>query len=169
MEKAMNKLMSIARCGAFCGLTTLALTAVVSAPAFAQSSPNLDVWTVNIAKSKFGPSTTLVLEHSKAAPQLDANGYPAAHSFFLVSNGKVYLATDEAAVVSGSTQRNVAYSRWGTMKLSQIGDQLKSPDPCGFRCQAGLSDNRSITLTFKTRDGMADELRSASMVAFDRR
>ena len=76
-----------------------------------------EIWKVNIAKSKFGSSSnTLVLErdNGKTTTQgVDANGNPTANTFLVISNGKIYLATDEAAYNASSAGiRTVDYTNW---------------------------------------------------------
>src|SRR5262249_54112537 len=143
------------------------LAAALPSAALAQSAPKIDVWSVNMAKSTIGPATgTLVLEPSKATPEVDAKGYPAAHSFLLVSNGKLYLATDDA---SSSGAKNVAYTRWAGMKLSQIGNQVRSGDTCNFRCQSGLADYRPTKIIFRTTGATADAMKGINVIAFDKR
>jgi hypothetical protein len=127
------------------------LSAALSLPAHAA-----DIWKVNYAKSKFSPSAnTLVLERvsgKPAAAVIDANGKPTGAMFLLVSSSKIYLAMDDAEYASFSSNgaRPVNYTPWGDMKLVQIGDNARSIDHCGFKCQSGLPEDR-MTLTFTTR------------------
>lgn len=126
-----------------CGIAlAVLLSTVLSLPAGAA-----EVWKVNIAKSKFGPSSnTLVLERDKANT---AN--PGASKLLVISNQKIYLAMDEAAYNASSPGiRAVSYSNWRGMKLVQIGDHVRSTDICGFHCQSGVPDPR-MTLTFVTK------------------
>jgi len=124
------------------------LSAALSLPANAA-----EIWKVNLAKSTFGSgSNTLVLERAsgKATNQaIDANENPASSTFLVISNGKIFLAADDAtyATSSGKGVRTVDYTGWRDMKLVQIGEKVRSADHCGFACQAGLPDRR-MTLTF---------------------
>src|SRR6476660_3901537 len=97
MEKPMNAIVSqIARRTSLSTLAALALAAASSSAVSAQNAAKMEVWTVNMAKSTFNSTSgTLVLEQSKAAPDVDAKGYPAAHTFLLLSSGKLYLATED--------------------------------------------------------------------------
>jgi hypothetical protein len=82
------------------------------------------------------------------------NANPPASTFLVISSGKVYLATDNAAdaASSGNGLRTVDYSRWRGMTFVQIGDHAHSTDVCGFSCQSGLSQspviNSRMTWTF---------------------
>ncbi len=127
------------------------LVAALSLPAHAA-----EIWKIDLAKSQFGPgSNTLVLERDSAKatnPGIDAKGNPS--TFLVISNGKVYLATDPSVsdATSGNVVKTVDYTRWSDMKIVQIGDKVRSTNYCGFACQAGLPDKR-MTLTF-TAKGM---------------
>ena len=166
----MNAIVSqIARRTSLSTLAALALAAASSSAVSAQNAAKMEVWTVNMAKSTFNSTSgTLVLEQSKAAPDVDAKGYPAAHTFLLLSSGKLYLATEDASTVN-STNSGV-YSRWAGMKLSQVG-QVTSGYACGFRCQWGLPDNRPMTMrvVFNTTSAIADAMRRVNVLALDRR
>jgi len=124
------------------------LSATLALPAHAA-----EIWKVNFAKSKFSSgSNTLVLERDSGrttAQGIDAKGTAAGSSFLVISNGKLYMATDEGAsnVDSSTGVRKVNYSLWSHMKLVQIGGNVQSADHCGFRCQGGLPENH-MTLTF---------------------
>jgi hypothetical protein len=156
----------IVRRTALSTLAAFALAAALPTAVSAQNTAKMDVWTVNMTKSTLGPASgTLVLEQQK--PPVDTAGYPASHSFLLVSNGKLYLATDNAS--SGTGAKNAAYSRWTGMKLSQIGNEVKSGDVCGFRCQSGLTDRRPMTIVFKTTAATGDAMRDVNAIAFDKR
>jgi hypothetical protein len=133
------------------------LSAALSLPAHAS-----EIWKVNLAKSKFGSgANTLVLERNsgKATSQgIDAKGNPNANTFLVISDGKIYMATDEAAYdPSGNGVRRVDYTGWKNMKLVQIGDNVRSTDHCGFRCQAGVPDPR-LTLTFTAKGDVTRQM-----------
>jgi hypothetical protein len=130
------------------------LTAALSFPAHAA-----EIWQINHARSQFGPgSNTLVLERAdgKATNQAtDATGNPG--TFLVISNGNLYLATDETPDPSaGPAIKKVDYTRWNGMKLVQIGEKVRSADHCGFRCQMGLADpNMTVTFHAKVADPSA--------------
>jgi hypothetical protein len=115
-----------------------------------------EVWRINLAKSQFGPtSNTLVLDRydgKRNTQATESNGNAAANTFLVISNAKVYLATDESVqnASSGDGIKRIDYNRWRDMKMVQIGENVRSTDYCGFSCQGGLKDNR-MTLTFKTK------------------
>ena len=147
------------------------LGAALSLPAHAA-----EIWTVNVAKPKFGTSaSTLVLERNNgrsAASAADAKGNPSASTFLIISSGKLYLATDDAdAASSGNGVKTVDYSRWRGMKFVQIGDRVRSADSCGFSCQSGLNQSAVIashmTLTFTGKNVDAGRQMSTTLV-FDR-
>jgi hypothetical protein len=120
------------------------MAAAIPSTVLLKAPPKIEVWMVNMGKSTFSSTAgTLVLEQRKAAPDVDAKGYPAAHQFLLLSSGKLYLATDGGT--SADRAANAAYSRWAGMKLSQIG-QVTTGYDCGFRCQFGLADKRPTTM-----------------------
>ena len=131
----------------------IALTVLLST-ALALPSHAAEIWKVNMAKSTFSPaSNTLVLERAsgKATQGIDAKGNPPASTFLVVSDGKVYLAENDAtSETSGNGIRTVDYTSWRDMKLVQIGDHVRSRDYCGFSCQSGLPDRR-MTLTFTAK------------------
>src|SRR5258707_331760 len=101
---------------------TVLLSTALSLPAHAA-----EIWKVNLAKSTFSSgSNTLVLERANGkAPTLgiDVKGSPTAGTFLVISNGKIFLAEDEAtyATSSGAGVRTVDYAGWRDMKLGQIG------------------------------------------------
>lgn len=120
--------------------------------AFSMPLQAAEMWKVNLAKSSFNAhSNTVVLERvNKAANQsIDAKADAGAGTFLVVSDGKIYLAADPSADFSNGLT-TVDYTRWRDMKLVQIGDNVRSVDHCGFRCQFGIADNR-LTLTFASR------------------
>ena len=124
----------------------LSLTALSQAGLAANSSET-GIWTVNLARSEFGPGTNkLVIEAAgRDTKQNNAGG----GTFLVVADGKVYLATDEAtAATSASGSTPVDYRAWRGMKLVQIGNNVHSNAICSFSCRGGLPDNRPITLTF---------------------
>ena len=166
----MNAIVSpAARRAALSTLAALTVAAALPSAVLAQSTPKIEVWTVNMGKSTFNSTAgTLVLESSKAAPDVDAKGYPAAHKFLLLSSGKLYLATDDASASSGA--KNDTYSRWAGMKLSQIG-QVTTGYDCGFRCQFGLADRRPTTMrvVFRTTRETVEAMRAVDVLALDRR
>jgi hypothetical protein len=126
---------------------TFLLSTALSLPAHAA-----EIWKVNLAQSTFSSgSNTLVLERAsgKASSQAtDAKGNPAPGTFLVISNGKIFLAADDAT--SGAGVRTIDYNGWRDMNLVQIGDKVRSADHCGFACQAGLPDRR-MTLTFTAK------------------
>jgi hypothetical protein len=125
-------------------LATL-LGAALSSPAQAD-----ETWKINMAKSHFSPtSNTLVLDRARgrATTQItDAKGNPTASTFLVLSNGKVYLATDDAAPDAASGGKAIDYSLWRGMKLVQIGDRALAED-CGYFCKMSRPNDR-MTLTF---------------------
>lgn len=128
----------------------LVVAAAIPQASFAKSPSDAGMWTVNLAKSKFGAgANTLVLEQrGHGAKAADAKSNPAASSFLVVSGGNIYLATDTVAAASGNAITQVDYNRWSELKLIKIGDRVRSTGVCSFRCQQGLRDNRPMTLTF---------------------
>jgi hypothetical protein len=135
-------------------LAGIALTALLGA---ALSSPAQagETWKINMTKSHFSTnSNTLVLERysGRAATQVtDAKGNPTANTFLVLSNGKVYLATDEAATdaASGKAVKGADYTRWRGMKLVQVGNDARTED-CGYFCKTSRPNDR-ITLTFTAK------------------
>ena len=133
------------RLGASAALAAL-LSAALSLPSQAAG-----MWKVDITRSTFSSgANTLILQRYEGGAAAAQTG---ANAFLVVSNGKLYLATDEAAE-NGSSKgvTSIDYSRWRDMKLIEIGSEVHSPDNCGFRCQSGLPDPR-MTLTFKATHG----------------
>ena len=128
---------------------TVLMSAALSLPANAA-----EIWKVDLARSTFSSgANTLVLERAsgKATNQAtDATGNPG--TFLVISNGNVYLATDESAYdpSAGGGFKKVDYTRWSDMKLVQIGEKVRSTEYCGFACQSGLPDKR-MTLTFHAK------------------
>src|SRR5258705_13000940 len=98
---------------------TVLLSATLSLPAHAA-----EIWKVDLTRSTFSSgSNTLVLERAsgKAPPQsIDAKN-PTAGTFLVISNGKIFLAADDAtyATSSSSGVRTVDYTGWRDMKLVQ--------------------------------------------------
>ena len=142
---------------------TVLLSAALSLPSYAA-----EIWKVNLAKSTFSSgSNTLVLEKAsgKATQDIDTKGNPAAGTFLVISDGKIYLAADESAsdATSSTGVRTVDYTGWRDMKLVQIGDKVRSRDYCGFACQAGLPDRR-MTLTFTAMGGDISKQMSTILV-----
>ncbi len=133
----------------------IALAALLSA---AMSSPaNADeTWKVDMARSHFSAkSNTLVLHrnYGKASTEsTNAQGKPTTGTFVVISDGKVYLATDEAATdaTSCTTAKTVDYARWRGMKLVQIGENVRPIGYCGFECQSGFPSNH-LTLAFTAK------------------
>jgi hypothetical protein len=137
------------------------LSAALSLPANAA-----DIWKINYEKSKFSSgSNTLVLERGSGqatSQSMNPKRDPSASTFLVISDGKVYLATDEAAsdVSSSNGVRKVNYTLWRDMKLVQIGYNARSTDYCGFSCQSGQPDKR-MTLTFNAKGGdPSDQMRN---------
>ena len=126
------------------------LSAALSSPAHAD-----ETWKINMAKSHFSPkSNRLILERysGRAATQVtDAKGNPTATTVLVLSNGKVYLATDEAATdaPSGEAVKAGDYAHWRGMKLVQIGDIVRADD-CGYWCKMGRPNDR-MTLTYTAK------------------
>jgi hypothetical protein len=132
---------------------TTALAAFLSAGLSLPSLAAGGVWKVDVSKSTFSAgSNTLVLQHydgSAAGQQTEGAG----NTFLVVSNGKIYVATNDAAYgASSNGLRSIDYSHWRDMKLIEIGNNVHSADTCNFRCQQGLPDPR-MTLTFKATNG----------------
>jgi hypothetical protein len=145
----------------------IVLAAALPQAGFAQTTADVGIWTVNLAKSKFGASaSTLVIEpgSAKTTQGADAKGNPG--TFLVISDGKIYLATDAAAAASGL--KNVDYSHWSDMKLVQIGEKVRSSASCEFRCQSGLVDTRGITLTF-TGNGIDPSGKMGNVVVLNAR
>ncbi len=101
-------------------VAALSLTAHSQA-GLAASASDAGIWTVNLAKSEFGPGTNkLVIE--AAGRDTKQNGARGG-TFLVVSNGRVYLATDEAtAATSAGGSTPVDYRTWRGMKLVEIGN-----------------------------------------------
>jgi hypothetical protein len=124
-------------------LATLVLATAFPQAAFAYSS--LDMWKVDSAKSSFNlgkASESNVMTIRK--PATEAAGDPS--KLLVIADGKVYLATGEAA------KDALAGKRIDPKKLVQIGRNARSGDYCGFECQGGFSERRR-TLTFTTQGG----------------
>lgn len=150
--------------------TTRTILSTAAAVFFAATLPHLSfaksqdiaLWTVNMAKSKLGPTDNrlvIVPAQGKATP-----GQRSSASFLVIANGKIYLATDENAA-AGGVIRTVDYSRWSRMKLLEIGNHVQSDAYCGFRCQHGLTDPRGITLSFKSKGyDMAQAMKTGVLV-----
>lgn len=137
--------------------TFAALTLAVALPeaSSAKTASDVAIWTINLAKSKFGPeSNTLVLERSRQgamAARQSSNANTAGGSFLVISNGSVYMATDAQAYDAAPGVKRVDYNAWRSMKLVLLGDKVQTNAYCSFRCQQGLADNRSVTLTFASK------------------
>jgi hypothetical protein len=144
--------------------------AVLLSTALALPANATEMWKVDFAKSKFSSGVnTLVLERTtaKAAAQdVDPNG-AAAGKFLVISNGRLYVATDESyAAASTKGVKNIDYNHWIDMKLLQIGDKVRSADHCGFRCQSGLPDSRMV-LTF-TANGIDPSSRMGNVLVLNK-
>lgn len=126
------------------GLALAALLAAMAVPAHAD-----EIWGINYAKSHFGPGTnTLVLDRTSGKiTDQNATAISASGSFLVISGAKIYMAVDEEALVAGQGVRKVDYTRWRDMKLVLIGDHVRSPTYCDFRCQSGFASN-TVTLNF---------------------
>ena len=143
----------------------LGLTALSETGSAANSS-DAGIWTVNLARSQFGPGTNkLVIEAAgRDTKQNDAGG----GTFLVVSDGKVYLATDEAtAATSSSGVTPVDYRAWRGMKLVEIGNNVHSNAICSFNCRGGLPDNRPVTLTFSGNGIDPRERMNSNVVVMD--
>ena len=148
----------------------IALAGLFSA-ALSLSAHAAEVWKVNFEKSKFSSgSNTLVLDrdNGKATTQgVDEKGNATASTLLIVSHGRIYLAMDEATYnATHNGVMTVDYPSMPGMKLVQIGDNVRSNDYCGFRCQTGLSENH-MTLTFKAVEGRGQQIND--MLAADGR
>jgi hypothetical protein len=127
----------------------LAMAAALPQASFAMGASDAELWTVNVAKSKFSTGTsTLIVER---AGLRDANATVSGGAFLVISDDKVYLAMPAAAYDANKDIKTVAYTDWKGMKLVQIGDQAHARVYCGFRCQSGLLENH-MTVTFKSAD-----------------
>ena len=148
----------------------IALAALFSA-ALSLSAQAAEVWKVNFEKSKFSSdSNTLVLDRAngKATTQgVDEKGNPTASTLLIVSHGRIYLAMDEATYnATHNGVRTVDYPSMPGMKLVQIGENVRSKDYCGFRCQSGLPDTRmTVTFTAKGVDPRGD---MSTILAFEK-
>src|SRR5258705_10424455 len=91
---------------------TVLLSTALSLPAHAA-----EIWKVDLARSTFSSaSNTLVLERVNAKappPSIDAK-IPTAGTFLVISNGKIFLAADDAtyATSSGTGVRTVDSAGW---------------------------------------------------------
>ena len=146
----MTRNLSTARRSLISALAISALATSFCQPAFASGTPNVEIWKVNVAKSKFSPgSNTLVIDligqPGKSPPA--ANGNPTASTFLVLSNRKVYLATADYAAASGNGVKTVDYTSWRDMNLEQIGENVRFVDDCGYWCKMGRPNNR-VTLRF---------------------
>ena len=130
-------------------LGALILTAALPQAAFAATTDD-GLWKVNPAKSSFGSgSATLAIERAASAT-------PGTGSFIVVAKGSVYLVNRATATSNAIQPAEYArMKREGSAVL--IGTNARSADPCGFRCQGGLSESR-ITLTFKPVDGAGKQI-----------
>jgi hypothetical protein len=137
-------------------LAALVLAATLPQVGFAAPS-DAGIWTVKPAQSKVtSGSVTLTIERVEAVN-------PAAGSFIVVSKGSVYLVTG-ATASDRKGVKPVDYTNMRDGKSVLIGTNARSADHCGFRCQAGLPDNR-MTLTFKAVDGRGQQIKD--MLAAD--
>src|SRR5262249_12981205 len=120
----------------------------------------------NLAQSQFGPGTNkLVIE---AAGRDTKQDHAGGGTFLVVSDGKVYLATDETtAATSASGPTSVNYRAWRGMKLVEIGTNVHSNAICSFSCRGGLPDNRPITLTFSGNGVDPREKMNSNVVVMD--
>jgi hypothetical protein len=126
-----------------------ALATVVFATAFPQAGfaySSLDMWKVDPAKSSFnlGKASQSNVMTIDRKPSTEAAGDPS--KLLVIADGKVYLATGEAA------KDALAGKRIDPKRLVQIGRNARSTDYCGFECQEGFSERRR-TLTFTTQGG----------------
>jgi hypothetical protein len=145
----------------------IALAALFSA-ALSLSAHAAEVWKVNFEKSKFSSgSNTLVLDRDNGKATVDEKGNPTANTLLIVSHGRIYLAMDEATYnATHNGVRTVDYPSMPGMKLVQIGDNVRSKDYCGFRCQSGLPDTRmTVTFTAKGLDPRGD---ISTILAFEK-
>jgi hypothetical protein len=126
-----------------------ALATFVFATAFPQAGfaySSLDMWKVDSAKSSFnlGKASESNVMTIDRKPATEAAG--VSSKLLVISGGKVYLATGEAA------KDALAGKRVDPKRLVQIGRNARSNDYCGFECQGGFSE-RHRTLTFTTQGG----------------
>jgi len=161
-----NNLFTVSvRCTTIVAFAALSLTALSQAGLAANASDS-GIWTVNLAQSQFGPGTNkLVIEAAgRDTKQNDAGG----GTFLVISDAKVYLATDEATAATST--RGVApvdYRAWRGMKLVEIGTNVHSTAICSFSCRGGLPDNRPITLTFSGNGIDPRERMNSNVVVMD--
>ena len=124
-----------------------ALATFVFATAFPQAGfaySSLDMWKVDPAKSSFNAKASQSNVMTIRKPATEVAGDPS--KLLVIADGKVYLATGEAA------KDALAGKRVDPKKLAQIGRNARSTDYCGFECQGGFSERRR-TLTFTTPGG----------------
>ena len=137
-------------------LAALVLAAALPQAGFA-ATPDVGIWKVNPAKSKFiSGFATLILSRA-------AGVNPTAGSFIVISKGNVYRVMGAPANDSKGVQP-VDYTNTSAGKGVLIGTTVQSADHCTFRCQSGLPDNR-MTLTFKVADGAGQQI--SDMLASD--
>ena len=121
--------------------TLAALILTVSIPLSAVAS-DAGVWKVDPAKSSVtSRGATLTLRRAAGAGA-------SAGSFIVISGKDVYRVTGSAASDSRGLKPVDFEAMARTGEAVLIGTHPRSPDFCGPRCQAGLSE-RVRTLTFK--------------------
>ena len=78
--------------------------AVLLSTAFLLPAHAADVWKIDLARSKFSASgNTLVLDRVQASTDSTAaTGNSTTGSFLVISNGNLYMATDETAATAWS-------------------------------------------------------------------
>src|SRR5258708_3307264 len=83
----------------------IALTVLLSAP-LSFPAHAAEIWKVNLAKSTFSSgSNSLVLERTSgkgSIQDIDAKENPTARTFLVISNGKIFLAADDATYATSS-------------------------------------------------------------------
>jgi len=125
-------------------LATLVLATVSSHATFAGTLDS-GIWEVNSAQSSFNSSSaTLTLER--------ANGLsPARGPAIVIFKGNIYLVRG-ATASNGSALKLADYANTKDGKSVLIGTQVRSEDPCSFRCIQGAQERR-MTVTFSTVNG----------------
>jgi hypothetical protein len=171
MEEPMSRrIPTAARHTVISTLAALVLTPTLSQSGFADTASDITMFSVDLTQSLFSPNlNTVVLKRDSGKAithRTDLKGNPRANTFFVIANGRVYLATDEVAYdASGKVMKTVDYSRWRDMRPVQIGFQVRSTR-CGIYlgCQTGQSDSRMV-FTFNTKGvGVREQMSNAVVI-----
>jgi hypothetical protein len=141
MEKPMNTNNSRPATRRKVGSTLAACVLLAALPQVASAASAVGIWKVDPSKSTFNSgSATLTIQRVEGAGSTSG-------TFIVISGAGVYRMTGAASDSQGLKPVDFAtMARRGEAVL--IGTHPRSPDPCGFRCRAGLPEPIR-TVTFK--------------------